>query len=57
MGYPRIHLDECSVARTGESGSRSDSRSSVLVLVVEIAVGTSLGDGLGLEWDIVALVI
>ena len=28
----------------------------MLVLVVEITVGTSLGDGLGLEWDIVALV-
>lgn len=57
MRYHRIRLDECSVARTGESGSRSDSRSSVLVLVVEITVGTSLGDGLGLERDIVALII
>ena len=56
LRYPRISLDECSVARTGESGCRSDSRSSVLVLVVEFSIGASLGDSLRLEWNIVALV-
>jgi hypothetical protein len=49
-------LDERSVAGTGESSCGSDSGSSVLVLVVEVSVGTSLGDSLGFEGDVVTLV-